>query len=174
MPNLKNIIIFVSIAAAFVLVYIFFIRQPAGSETPTLVATPAETGTPTLAPVGATGAGGQDFLTLLLSVRSIRLDTGIFADPAFQSLYDSTIVLLPDTTKGRPNPFAPIGIDIAPPAPAEIPPTTTAPTTIITPVVPVTPAASGPSSGTTGTTTPAASPTYATPAANPYATPSTP
>jgi len=53
----------------------------------------------------------QDFLTLLLGVKSIKLDDSIFKDPAFINLHDSSISLTPDGTEGRPNPFAPIGND---------------------------------------------------------------
>lgn len=55
----------------------------------------------------------QDFLTLLLSVKSITLNDSIFADTAFKSLRDSSILLIPDGNEGRPNPFAPIGSDVA-------------------------------------------------------------
>ena len=53
----------------------------------------------------------QDFLTILLNVKNVKLDDSIFSDPAFNSLRDSSIVLVPDNTEGRPNPFAPIGFE---------------------------------------------------------------
>ena len=57
-------------------------------------------------------AKNQDFLSLLLNVKSIKLDSTIFDDPAFLSLYDSSITLTPDGTEGRVNPFAPLGADV--------------------------------------------------------------
>ena len=51
----------------------------------------------------------KDFLNLLLNVKNIKLDDSIFADNAFNSLRDSSIVLTPDGNEGRPNPFAPLG-----------------------------------------------------------------
>ena len=53
----------------------------------------------------------QDFLTILLSVRKINLNQEIFKEPAFGTLQNSTIELIPDGNEGRPNPFAPIGTD---------------------------------------------------------------
>ncbi|MBI2630796.1 hypothetical protein HYW73_01080 [Candidatus Nomurabacteria bacterium] len=63
----------------------------------------------------------ENFLTLLLSVRNISLNDSIFDEMAWSNLKDSSIVLIPDGTEGRPNPFAPLGYDSArvpPPAPA--------------------------------------------------------
>ncbi|OGI95357.1 hypothetical protein A2917_02210 [Candidatus Nomurabacteria bacterium RIFCSPLOWO2_01_FULL_42_17] len=112
MAKLKNIIIFVAIGAAFVLIYIFFIKpdpepaglvssavSSAGAPTPTSQSTPAN---------GVDKAVTADFLNLLLSVKSIKLDDSIFADIAFTSLHDSSITLVQDGTEGRINPFAPL------------------------------------------------------------------
>jgi hypothetical protein len=114
MSNIKNIIIFVVVAVILVLIYIYFIRGT--SEPDALVSTSsgvivtnststdASTEDPTMA---------RDFLTLLLSVKNIKLNDSIFSDPAFATLRDSSIVLTPDGTEGRPNPFAPVGSDSA-------------------------------------------------------------
>ncbi|MFZ2149829.1 MAG: IPT/TIG domain-containing protein [Minisyncoccia bacterium] len=117
MPKIRNIIIFVSIAAVFVLIYIFFVQKPEAPDTNLVTSSPSSN----LPDVGGTNAVGaldntqnlvaQEFLTLLLSVRNIKLDDSIFADTAWNSLRDSSIVLVPDGTEGRPNPFAPIGSD---------------------------------------------------------------
>ncbi len=53
----------------------------------------------------------QEFLPILLNIKNLKLDDSIFQDPAFLSLSDSSIVLVPDGNEGRPNPFAPIGFD---------------------------------------------------------------
>lgn len=52
--------------------------------------------------------------TQVNNVSGIRLDTSIFSNPAFLSLRDSSVILIPRGNEGRPNPFAPIGVDNAP------------------------------------------------------------
>lgn len=119
MPKIKNILIFVAIAAVFVLAYIFFLK-PDGAPDASLVSSPSTSALPLdAAPVAETGvpSGGvsvaaNDFLTLLLGVKNIKLPEAIFSDPAFLGLRDSSIVLVPDGNEGRPNPFAPLGQDI--------------------------------------------------------------
>lgn len=92
------------------LIYIFLIDAPE-EESANLVST-------TSAPLSSNmvGAGSQaiaqDFLTLLLSVKNIKLDDSIFSNEAFVGLRDSSIVLTPDGNEGRPNPFAPLGSDL--------------------------------------------------------------
>ncbi len=119
MPKIKNIIIFLAIGAVFVLIYIFFIK-PAPDDAATLI---SSGGVPE---VSNTAAGNtnktiaQDFLSLLLNIKSIKLDNAIFSDITFTSLDDShSITLTPDGTEGRINPFAQFGNDVA----AILPPT---------------------------------------------------
>lgn len=135
MPKIKNIIIFVVIAAVFILIYVFYIKPTFFGGAPALsTTTPSATDT-----TGTTATGASvvpdNFLTLLLSVNNIKLNDAIFSDPAFIGLRDSSITLIPDTTIGRPNPFAPIGSDVVPP-----PASSTTTTTISTP--PITPTTS--------------------------------
>ncbi|MDQ5883133.1 MAG: hypothetical protein QG654_45 [Patescibacteria group bacterium] len=54
---------------------------------------------------------GQEFLTQLLNIRSIKLREDIFSRPAFISLTDFTIELIQLGNEGRENPFAPFGVD---------------------------------------------------------------
>ncbi len=54
---------------------------------------------------------GQEFLTQLLNIRSIKLREDIFSRPSFISLTDFTIELIQLGNEGRPNPFAPFGVD---------------------------------------------------------------
>ena len=54
---------------------------------------------------------GQDFLSLLLNVESIKLDDSIFSSKEFGLLQDFNRPIPPDNNPGRPNPFAPIGLD---------------------------------------------------------------
>lgn len=109
----KNIIIFIVAGIILVLVYIFFIKS--GGEEPALVSTsPDGVISPTSTAVSEDSASSQDFLSVLLSVKSIKLDDKIFTDEAFINLHDSSITLIPDGTEGRVNPFAPIGSDTTP------------------------------------------------------------
>ena len=59
-----------------------------------------------------TGNSGQndEILQLLLKLKSLPFDTSVFQTPTFLSLRDFGQTI-PSQPKGRPNPFAPIGID---------------------------------------------------------------
>ena len=113
MPKIKNIIIFITIGTVFVLIYIFFIK-PAPNDVATLISS-SETPIVSNTVTGNTNeAIAQDFLSLLLNVKNIKLDDAIFSDVAFISLDDSnSITLIPDGTEGRINPFAKFGNDVA-------------------------------------------------------------
>ena len=126
-PKLKNALLFLGIAVVLILVYVFLFRGDNKDEAD-LVSSSA-TPVPTSAnPSEANSALARDFLSLLLNIKSIKLDDSIFSDPAFLTLRDSSIVLVPDGNEGRPNPFAPIGSDIiSSPAPAPSAPTTLVP-----------------------------------------------
>ncbi len=111
--TVKNILIFGGIGAALVLVYVFFFKS-SGPE-----ADLVNSNLPgTSLPGASTSTGGQvsqDFLVTLLSVKNIKLDDALFSTPAFSSLVDSSITLTPDhSQEGRPNPFAPVGIENVP------------------------------------------------------------
>lgn len=53
-------------------------------------------------------AADQEILRVLLDMRSIRLDSSIFENPAFASLRDFGRDIVPEPV-GRTNPFAPVG-----------------------------------------------------------------
>lgn len=115
MPKIRNIIIFVAIGAVLILIYIFFIKSP--GDQANLVSS-SDTSSPNASGVNVGAADTntangslitEDFLTLLLNVNNIKLNDAIFSDPAFNSLHDSSIILTPDGTEGRPNPFAQFG-----------------------------------------------------------------
>ena len=118
MPTIKKIIIFTVIATILILIYIFFIKKE--PDTTTLITSSPipisqNTGLP-----DTNSAIAKDFLTLLLSVKNIKLDDAIFSNNAFNSLRDSSITLTPDGNEGRMNPFAPFGTDsVALPAKTE-------------------------------------------------------
>lgn len=109
MPNRRNILIFALIATLVGTVYFHFFS---GDEevVPDLVSSPSVE-TTTLPGAIPNPALGQDFLSLLLNVKNIKLDDSVFAEPAFKSLVDSSITLVQDQKEGRPNPFAPLGVE---------------------------------------------------------------
>ncbi|MCF7834087.1 MAG: hypothetical protein K9L98_00940 [Candidatus Pacebacteria bacterium] len=109
-PLIKNSIIVFVIAILGVGGYMYFSGGSTEETSSGLVSTTGEvTGLP-----DASVAGTQ-FLNLLLSVQSIKLDDSLFNKKAFITLRDSTVTLVNDNNEGRPNPFAPIGNDIAEP-----------------------------------------------------------
>ena len=55
---------------------------------------------------------GNDFSAILSTVNGINIDTSIFSNPAYKTLRDYPVALGSDIV-GRPNPFAPIGYDVA-------------------------------------------------------------
>ena len=123
MPKIKNIIIFIAIGTVFVLIYIFFIK-PAPNDAATLISSGGAPVVSNTVVGNMNEAIAQDFLSLLLNVKNIKLDDAIFSDVAFISLDDSnSITLIPDGTEGRINPFAQFGNDIA----TILPPTCTLP-----------------------------------------------
>lgn len=121
MPKIKNIIIFIIIAVVFVLIYIYFIK-PSTKKATLVSSTPASATQPTnntatSASVKTNSAVSKEFLDLLLSVKSIKLDDSLFTNPSFISIskHDSSIILIPDGNEGRINPFSPIGSDTTAP-----------------------------------------------------------
>lgn len=111
MSKIKNILIFVAIGIGLILIYIYFIK-PAPEQNGLVSITPGgSSGVTTATTDGQDSLGTKDFLLVLLSVKNIKLDDTIFSDAAFSTLHDSSIILTPDGTEGRINPFAPIGSD---------------------------------------------------------------
>ncbi len=123
MSQFKNIIIFIVAAVILVLVYIFLIKK--GPEQDALVSTSSNSTDSSLGALSQGSVESSEFLNVLLSIKSIKLDDSIFADVAFDTLRDSSITLTADGNEGRPNPFAPIGTDVSAPAPTTPTPATT-------------------------------------------------
>ena len=107
--KIKNILKVAVIIVVIILIYIFFIKQ--APEDKTSLVSSANT----LIPATITDTGkvslAEDFLSVLLNVKNIKLNDTIFSDKAFNALLDSSIFLTPDGNEGRPNPFAPLGTD---------------------------------------------------------------
>ena len=145
--KIKNIITFTVIAVILILIYIFFIK-PAPTEQNLISSSTPNTVLPNTNTIDQNSLIARDFLSVLLSVKNIKLDDTIFSDGSFANLHDSSILLASPGPgdEGRLNPFAPIGSDvvIAPAVPVIPPvsPTCTLPkvlnTTTNTCVTPVT------------------------------------
>ncbi len=109
--KIKNIIVLLVVGIILVLIYVLFFNK--GGEQPSLVSNSGAT--PTI--VGSTDQSSpiitdnNEFLALLLSVNSIKLDDSIFSDPVWNTFNNNSIVLQPDLNPGRINPFAPLGVD---------------------------------------------------------------
>ena len=116
-PIIRNIIIIASVLIVGIIVYKVFLSGPS-APTSTLSTTAGVGSTASGTTTAGTSAGtsvdttvGQDFLALLLSVQSIKLDDSIFQSQAFNVLQDFNRPIPPDTDPGRTDPFAPIGAD---------------------------------------------------------------
>ncbi|MEK7104638.1 MAG: hypothetical protein AAB868_01190 [Patescibacteria group bacterium] len=110
MPKIKNIIIFTVIAVLLILAYIFFIKPSPEQQNLVSSATFSNTvSTDTNTTINQNSLIAKDLLSVLLSVKSIKLNDTIFSDTAFINLLDSSIFLTPSGDEGRANPFAPIG-----------------------------------------------------------------
>lgn len=106
----KGIIIIVAIGAIFVGYRLFFGSSTPSAPTDNLTSSaPAPTSTDPLVDTSV----GNELLSILLNLRTIKLNDQIFSNSAFTSLRDFTITLAGNSPQGRPNPFAPIGTDPA-------------------------------------------------------------
>jgi len=108
----KFAIIVLAIAA------IVFIISSVGGEEPEDTGGLVSSGVDSpLAPISAAPIeDGEDFGSILSTVKSITIDDSIFSNPAYKALRDHPIALGTDIV-GRSNPFAPIGNDSTTEAP---------------------------------------------------------
>ena len=100
---IKLLVILLVLVAAFFLYRYLFVSSPAVDNSPGLEA------------VGDGEAGqaaviDDEFIRLLERLQGVTLDATVFASPAWQSLVNFRVPLVPEE-KGRPNPFAPVGFD---------------------------------------------------------------
>lgn len=98
----KKILLLIVILFMAFLIYSYF---KGGDKTNDILTATSPTG-------GSNNAIGQQFFNQLLTLQNLQLDDKVFADPRFQSLQDFSQPL-PDEPQGRPNPFAPIGVDVS-------------------------------------------------------------
>ncbi|MBP7006609.1 MAG: hypothetical protein KBC44_01915 [Candidatus Pacebacteria bacterium] len=106
-PAFKKVLIVVVAIGAIVLVIVLATqpKDPEGS-----LVSSSDPLTANMA-IGGSDATTGEFLTKLLNIKNIELNDGVFSEPSFSTLRDSSILLIQDGTEGRPNPFAPIGFE---------------------------------------------------------------
>jgi len=101
-------------------VYVFVIKKE--PETENLISTSsANTELSNVAVLNQNSLITKDLLSILLSVKNIKLDDSIFNNDAFTNLHDSAILITSSGDEGRLNPFAPIGFEVVAPAPIVTP-----------------------------------------------------
>ena len=98
------------------MVYIFFIKKAPATDATLTSSLDTSTIPNASVTTEETSQISKDFISLLLSVKSIKLDDSILKNQAYLSLRDSSITLTQDGNEGRPNPFAPIGSESVIPA----------------------------------------------------------
>ncbi len=93
----KPLFTIIAIIGAALLAYFFFIggKAPASDAILQTVATPEA------------NAASARILNLLNQIKSLKIETTIFTNPAYQTLQDYSVPI-PAVPVGRPNPFAPI------------------------------------------------------------------
>ncbi len=109
---MKTILIVLGVLIVAIVLYSVFFNKPSSSNEGGLIS--GTTSQPVAGVGSVAGSGvsvGQEFISLLLSLQQINLDTTLFQDPVFQSLVDKTVEFSDPGGQGRPNPFAPIGSD---------------------------------------------------------------
>ncbi len=137
MKTLRNIIIFVVIAAVVGFgVYFFLIKKsPAVPTTGLQTTSVVDTTTPD-GQVDATKVLSQQFVSSLAKIKNITLATTFFDSSVYKSLQDYTqsIVLQDQSLIGRANPFAPFDTDaVVPTVPNTVVNPTTSPDVITVP-----------------------------------------
>lgn len=92
-PFIKENKILTFVVTVFVFAVLYFAVFANKNDAPLLS---SDTATPIV--------GSQELLMVLSNLRTIQLNTAIFTDPVFLSLYDFGVTLIPQST-GRHNPF---------------------------------------------------------------------
>lgn len=106
---MKKLLIVIIIVIIGGILYVTLTKNTATTSGP--LSSDSTATAPGVLPVGDDQIG-RDFLTVLLSLKTIKLNDELFKKPAFQNLRDYTKELIETDPKGRPNPFAPIGNDV--------------------------------------------------------------
>lgn len=95
---IKNIVITIVIIIVVFALYFFFFRGNGTSD---------DSGLSVESVVGNSSTVDKSLITLLLEMKSVKLDEEFFSSAVFQSLNDYSIKIEPQEV-GRTNPFAPL------------------------------------------------------------------
>ena len=115
LKKFKYLIIIVVVLVVAFIAYTIYTNGTPATDSASLQRTTAD-GSVTSNAVQATGAIvpnnelAKQFVDQLLAIQSINLKISFFSDPVFTSLVDNHKGIDPQPI-GRPNPFAPIGVD---------------------------------------------------------------
>ncbi len=112
MSTLRKIFLFIIILVVLIVGYMYISGK--GNKTTsagTLGSTTGAANVGTNASSAAQAQIGQQFLTTLLNLKNIKLDDSIFTQPSFTNLQDFTAPIGATDPEGRPNPFAPLGLN---------------------------------------------------------------
>jgi|SRR3989344_5404919 len=101
----KLLIVIVILIAAFFFYRYLFVSSVGETEVPGLEAVDGVNDLP-----GTTAATNDEFIRLLERLQGVKLNSDLFASPAWKSLINFRVELVPEP-KHRRNPFAPIGSD---------------------------------------------------------------
>lgn len=121
---IKTIVILIVIGAALYFGAQFFMKDDT-APTSGLVSSNGDGALVADDTPGSEDIGGE-FVTLLLNMKTIKLDEGFFQSSSFKALQDFSTSIQPENNQGRINPFAPIGQDGGSAAPATTPAAATA------------------------------------------------
>ncbi|MDP3661441.1 MAG: hypothetical protein Q8R17_01120 [bacterium] len=102
----KKVLVLIAVFAIIVLWLLVF---GGSAQTPAVSSSPAAPFLSVSPVASADAVVGQDLLAALALLKTIQLDTSVFADPIFKSLSDWGKAIPPQPV-GRRNPFAPLGV----------------------------------------------------------------
>ncbi len=123
-PIIKKIIIGVVVIIMLAVAYSYFFAKDTPAKSTSALSSSKTTTTATTK--GTTAVANKkvdkdtEFLSTLLNISKINVDSTIFASPSFNSLQDNNVSIVNEEVAGRVNPFAPldeikdIGVDTAP------------------------------------------------------------
>ena len=93
----KTVVVIIIIIVVALIAYFYYEGTLPATDSTLQVSTASQNGQ----------AVGANVLSLLSQIKSLKIDTTIFTDPAYQTLRDYTVAI-PQENVGRSNPFAPI------------------------------------------------------------------
>lgn len=110
--TIKILFIFVFVGAFGVIGYSVVQKSAHSQDEPLLSSTTTGSAVPINSTPSSTDQQIADILGLLSNLQGVKLNTNFFTSPEFLSLVDLSQPIPAATNIGRPNPFAPIGVDL--------------------------------------------------------------